>query len=71
MRMGLAMRLTAILMPGAIGVPTAARAEMVPHTKRWDVELQSLPREQTLTKLDLTEPGLAAAKAACLLRRPL
>ncbi len=51
-----------VLLPGV--VRDAAAAELVPYTKRWDVKLESLPPEAILSKLDLSGPGLEAAKTA-------
>ncbi len=42
----------------------AVEGGTVPYTRRWDVKLTSLDPNQILTKLDLSGPGLEAAKAA-------
>ncbi len=47
-----------------VGVSGAVKSETVPYSRRWNVKLESLRREQILTKLDLSGPGLEAAKAA-------
>jgi heparan-sulfate lyase len=44
--------------------PAAAIGEMVPYTKRWDVQFTSLKSEDILSKLDLSGAGLDRVRAA-------
>ncbi len=45
-------------------IGSTVSAEMIPYSKRWNVQLTSLRPEEILGKLDLSGPGLEAARAA-------